>query len=218
MNEFAKKLNRQKVLPLFTPFDLDFSKRIVEQCVNYGFSIIELTFRHSDALHITEQLIRWAEVERLPVSLGLGTVIDVKTAADAINAGVGFCVSPCLIPEVIRKTTENHIPILPGCFTPTEMLEAYKMGASVLKIFPGQLLSPALVKSVLAPLPFLPLMPSGGVALDASNIRAWFEAGCTAVSMGSGLIGEQALKQKDLAPIVANLQKLKQILDENFNN
>ncbi|MCS7018555.1 MAG: bifunctional 4-hydroxy-2-oxoglutarate aldolase/2-dehydro-3-deoxy-phosphogluconate aldolase [Cytophagales bacterium] len=218
MNEFVKKLHQQKVLPLFTPEDVDFAKKIIEQCAIFELSIIELTLRHPKALHITEQLIHWANTENLPVMIGAGTVIDEQTATEAINAGVGFCVSPCIVPAVIHKVIEHHIPILPGCFTPTEMLQAYQMGASVLKIFPAQQFSPAIVKSVLAPLPFLPLMPSGGVTLEAANIGAWLHAGCIAVSMGSALIGEQALKNKQIAPIIANLQKLKDILHENFNH
>lgn len=214
MNEFVKKLKQQKVLPLFTPNDAEFAKKVIEICIKNDIYLVELTLRHPSALQVAEVLAHWIASEQLPVELGAGTVIDAQTASRLINAGIKFCVSPCIIAEVMQEALRNHLPVIPGCFTPTEMWQAYQMGASALKVFPAQLVEPATIKALLAPMPFLPLMPSGGVALQASDIQAWINAGCIAVCMGSALISEQALKHKNITSIAENLTTLKQILYE----
>ena len=130
------------------------------------------------------------------VLFGAGSVLDPETARAAILAGAGFIVAPTLSLDVIRLGNRYGIPVLPGCFTPTEALAAWEAGASMIKLFPAGVGGPALVKAMLAPLPQLEIVPVGGV--DLENAAAYIGAGATAVGLGSSLVNERLLASGDL--------------------
>jgi 2-dehydro-3-deoxyphosphogluconate aldolase / (4S)-4-hydroxy-2-oxoglutarate aldolase len=119
--------------------------------------------------------------------IGAGTVLDDTTARSVLDAGAKFVVSPTLEPDVIRVCRERNVPCIPGAFTPTEMLTAWRAGAALVKLFPAAAVGPGFVRDVLAPLPFLRIVPSGGVTLE--RVGDWIRAGCAAVSLGSALFG-----------------------------
>lgn len=130
------------------------------------------------------------------VLFGAGSVLDPETARAAILAGAGFIVAPTLNLDVIHLGNRYSIPVLPGCFTPSEALAAWEAGASMIKLFPAGVGGPAFVKALLAPLPQLELVPVGGV--DLENARAYMAAGATAVGIGSSLVSEALLDAGDL--------------------
>src|SRR5262249_56957140 len=113
--------------------------------------------------------------------LGAGTVTDAATARAVIDAGASFVVSPVFRPEVIAACHEQDVPMMPGCFSPTEILTACECGADIVKLFPATALGPQFVKDVRAPLPQVKLMPTGGVSLD--NAGDWIRAGAVAVGI-----------------------------------
>src|SRR5947209_6579595 len=117
--------------------------------------------------------------------IGAGTVLDESAARHVIDAGARFVVSPALNPAVIRACRDREVPCMPGAFTPTEILEAWRAGAPVVKLFPASAVGPGYIRDLLAPLPFLRLVPSGGVTLE--NAGDWIRAGAAAVSVGSAL-------------------------------
>lgn len=117
--------------------------------------------------------------------IGAGSVLDANAAKEAIDAGARFVVSPVLNPEVVRVCRERHVPVMPGAFTPTEILRAWDAGASMVKLFPSSVLGPGFIRDVLAPMPWLRLMPTGGVSLD--NAAEWIRAGAAAVGVGNSL-------------------------------
>jgi len=117
--------------------------------------------------------------------IGAGTVLDESAARYVIDAGARFVVSPTLDLSVIRACRDRAVPCMPGAFTPTELLEAWRAGAPVVKLFPASAVGPGYIRDVLAPLPFLRLVPSGGVSLE--NVGDWIRAGAAAVSVGSAL-------------------------------
>src|SRR5216110_164256 len=117
--------------------------------------------------------------------IGAGTVLDESAAREVIDAGARFVVSPTLTPAVIRVCRDRDIPCMPGAFTPTEIVEAWRAGAPLVKLFPAAV-GPDYVRDLLAPLPFLRLVPSGGVSLE--NAGDWIRAGAAAVSVGSALL------------------------------
>jgi len=119
--------------------------------------------------------------------VGAGTVLDDTTARSVLDAGAKFVVSPTLEPDVIRVCRERNVPCIPGAFTPTEILAAWRAGAALVKLFPAAAVGPGFVRDVLAPLPFLRIVPSGGVTLD--SVGDWIRAGAAAVSLGSALLG-----------------------------
>ncbi len=118
--------------------------------------------------------------------VGAGTVLDAAAARSVLDAGARFVVSPTLEPDVIRLCRDHNVPCIPGAFTPTEILQAWRAGAALVKLFPAAAVGPGFVRDVLAPLPFLRIVPSGGVTLD--SVGDWIRAGAAAVSLGSALL------------------------------
>ncbi len=135
------------------------------------------------------------------VLIGAGTVCDASTAAEVIDAGAQFVVAPVFDPDTIRACHERDVPIMPGCFTPTEMLSASRLGADIIKVFPAGKLGPGFLKDVLAPLPQLKLMPTGGVTPE--NAGEWIRAGAVAVAIGSALVDAKAAAAGDYGRIEA---------------
>jgi 2-dehydro-3-deoxyphosphogluconate aldolase/(4S)-4-hydroxy-2-oxoglutarate aldolase len=118
--------------------------------------------------------------------VGAGTVLDEKAARDVIAAGAQFVVGPTLDRGVVRYCRDQGVACLPGAFSPTELLEAWRAGATLVKLFPASALGPRYLRELLAPLPFLRVVPSGGVSLE--NTADWIRAGAAAVSVGSTLV------------------------------
>jgi len=149
-----------------------------------GVDIIEITLTTPGALEAIADL---ASDERLKgCMIGAGTVLDVKAARDVIARGARFVVSPTFDRFVVRYCRDHHVPCVPGAFTPTELLAAWHAGATAVKLFPASTLGPRYLPEVLAPLPFLRIVPSGGVSLE--NAGDWIRAGAAAVSVGSALV------------------------------
>ncbi len=124
------------------------------------------------------------------VIIGAGTVLDAVTARLAIMAGAEFIVSPSFNRETAEICNLYQVPYLPGCMTITEMQTALKSGVDIVKLFPGSTYGPSIISAFQAPLPYLNIMPTGGVSLD--NMASWFEAGVTAVGVGGNLLAPAA--------------------------
>src|SRR2546422_7890792 len=136
-------------------------------------------------------------------------VTGVQTCAlpiSVIDAGARFVVSPALDPSVIRACRERDVRCMPGAFTPTELLEAWRAGAPLIKLFPASAVGPGYIRDVLAPLPFLRLVPSGGVSLE--NAGEWIRAGAAAVSVGSALVSAALLTDGATAELTARARAL----------
>lgn len=129
------------------------------------------------------------------VLVGVGTVLDPETARAAILAGAEFVVSPVTRPEIIHVANRYAKPVVCGAYTPTEAITAQENGADFIKIFPADQLGPQYIKNLLAPLPQLQIIPTGGVNLQ--TIESFVKAGCVAVGVGSALVSKDILKNKD---------------------
>jgi 2-dehydro-3-deoxyphosphogluconate aldolase/(4S)-4-hydroxy-2-oxoglutarate aldolase len=129
-------------------------------------------------------------------------VLDAATAHQVIDAGARFVVAPVFDPETVRACNERDVPVMPGCYTPTEMLQAWRAGADLIKVFPATTLGPGYLKDVAAPLPQLKLMPTGGVTPE--NVGTWIKAGAVAVGIGSALVDNKAVAAGDFAKIEAS--------------
>jgi 2-dehydro-3-deoxyphosphogluconate aldolase/(4S)-4-hydroxy-2-oxoglutarate aldolase len=134
--------------------------------------------------------------------IGVGTVIDAATARDAISAGAQFVVSPVFDEQIVATTRRYGKIMIPGAFTPTEILRAWTAGADVVKVFPSTMLGPGYFKDILAPLPQLRLTPTGGV--DLKNAADWIKAGAVFLGAGSSLVTKDALAKNDWASVTAN--------------
>jgi 2-dehydro-3-deoxyphosphogluconate aldolase / (4S)-4-hydroxy-2-oxoglutarate aldolase len=147
-----------------------------------GVRALEITLTTPGAVAGIAELAR----DEDEMIVGAGTVLDAAAARSVMDAGARFVVSPVLEPEVIRVCRDRNVPCIPGAFTPTEILHAWRAGASLVKLFPAAPVGPGFVRDVLAPLPFLRIVPSGGVTLD--SVGEWIRAGVAAVSLGSALL------------------------------
>jgi 2-dehydro-3-deoxyphosphogluconate aldolase/(4S)-4-hydroxy-2-oxoglutarate aldolase len=144
------------------------------------------------------------------VLVGAGSVLDAATAEAAIAAGARYVVSPVFKPEVVVAAHANDAAAMPGCFTPTEILAATEAGADIVKVFPAGVLGLPFFKGVLAPMPHLRLMPTGGVTLQ--NAGDWIRAGAVAVGVGSELVDKAAVAAGDWATLSRNAEILRETL------
>jgi 2-dehydro-3-deoxyphosphogluconate aldolase/(4S)-4-hydroxy-2-oxoglutarate aldolase len=159
-----------------------------------GIDIIEVTFTVPRALDVLAA-VKLDLGDR--VLLGAGTVLDPETARAALLAGAEFIVSPSLNPEVIRLCHRYDKVVMPGAFTPTEILSAWEAGADVVKVFPCDSVGPAYLKALRGPFPQIRLMPTGGVTLE--TLPAFIKAGACAVGVGGSLVEQQAIRDGNFA-------------------
>ena len=136
---------------------------------------------------------------------GAGSVLDPETARAAILAGADFIVAPTLNVEMIALCNRYSIPVMPGCYTPTEALTAWEAGADMIKLFPASFGGAALVKAILAPLPHLEIVPVGGVNLDTA--ADFIRKGAAALGVGSSLVNQKLLDSGDLDELTRDGQK-----------
>ena len=167
-----------------------------------GVRAMEVTMTTPGALKaIAEIAAKYAD----RMLIGVGSIIDAETCRTAILAGAEFVVTPVTKPDVIRIANRYGKPIASGAFTPTEALLAHESGADFVKIFPAEFNGPAYIKSLLAPLPMLQIMPTGGVTPE--NVGDFLRAGSVALGAGSTLVQKDALKKKDWAAVAARAKE-----------
>ena len=188
--------------------DADEAVKTVDAVIAGGVTGIELTFTVPHADKALDELSE-KYGDREDVLIGAGTVLDPATARLAIIAGAKFIVSPSFIADVAQICNLYSIPYTPGCFTPTEIQTALEAGVDLVKVFPGSVAGPAMVKALHGPFPQLAIMPTGGVSLD--NLETWFDAGVTLVGAGSNLTA--AAKTGDYAGVTATAKKYRAKLD-----
>ena len=178
-------------------------RAVVDALADGGVRAIEVTMTVPDAVALIARL-----APALPddILLGAGTVTDAATARAVIDAGARFVVSPVFRRDVVSACHDRGVAAAPGCFTPTEILDAHEAGADIVKVFPATALGPQFIKDVRAPLPQLRLMPTGGVTLD--NAGEWIRAGAAAVGVGSALVETRAIDEGRLDVIAANARRI----------
>jgi 2-dehydro-3-deoxyphosphogluconate aldolase/(4S)-4-hydroxy-2-oxoglutarate aldolase len=176
---------------------------VVDAIAEGGVRAIEVTMTVPGAVGLIASL-----APRMPAGflLGAGTVVDPETARQVIDAGAQFIVSPIFRRSLIAACHERHVPVTPGCFTPTEILEAWDAGADIVKVFPATALGPGYIKDVRAPLPQVKLMPTGGVTVE--NAGEWIKAGAVAVGVGSALLHTKAIDAGDYGVLRAKAEQI----------
>ena len=178
-------------------------RRVVDAIADGGVRAIEVTMTVPGAVELIATLARSLPAEIL---LGAGTVTDAATARAVIDSGARYVVSPVFRREVIAACHERDVAVAPGCFTPTEILDAHDAGADVVKVFPATALGPQFIKDVRAPLPQVRLMPTGGVSLD--NAGDWIRAGAVAVGVGSALLDTKAIEEGRFDVLTGNARRI----------
>ncbi len=170
---------------------LDFAA-VCESLLEGGVRAVEMTLTTPDALK---------SLRSLPhhlfglVAVGMGTVLTEDQAKEASDAGAQFIVTPVFNPDVVAFCLEADLPLVCGSYTPTECEAAHSAGADFIKLFPADGLGPSYVKSILAPLHHLKIIPTGGVTLE--NCRAFMDSGCVAIGVGGALLSADLVSKAD---------------------
>jgi Entner-Doudoroff aldolase len=182
--------------------DADTAALAMEAAIAGGFSIVEFTLTIPKAFDLICDFSK-----RPGITVGAGTVLSPDDAEAAVAAGAAFLVSPVYDPEVVDAASRLGRPVMPGIHTPTEALAAYRRGAQLQKVFPAPAGGPVWIRSTLAPLPFLRLVPTNGV--DEHNVRDFFAAGAWAVGFTTALFEPAALAAKDRGRITERARLLR---------
>ena len=175
--------------------DLGHANPLIEALLLGGVRAIEFTLTNPDAPAVIEKARRSiAAFDQQTAAIGIGSVRNEDQAKRCIEAGAQFLVSPITAEPIIRQAQQQGVACLPGAFTPTEIALGWELGADVIKVFPARGLGPAFIRDVLAPMPFLKLMPTGGV--DLTNMQAYFDAGAVAVGVGGSFLDETWIQEQ----------------------
>jgi 2-dehydro-3-deoxyphosphogluconate aldolase/(4S)-4-hydroxy-2-oxoglutarate aldolase len=177
--------------------------KVAEALKEGGITTIEFTMSSPGVLDMIREATAHFGDE---VLMGAGTVLDPETARAAILAGAEFIVTPTLNLDTIELCRRYGKSIVPGALTPTEILTAWEAGADMVKLFPASTVGPGYLKAVLAPLPQLRLVPTGGVSAD--NAAEYLRAGATALGIGGKLVDKTAVARGDWPAITAEAQRL----------
>jgi 2-dehydro-3-deoxyphosphogluconate aldolase/(4S)-4-hydroxy-2-oxoglutarate aldolase len=195
----------QKVLdfplvPVFYHANPQVALGVFEACYAGGIRAFEFTNRGANALE-TFKVLKQQLPHFLDYIIGAGTILKDSDAEAFIEAGASFIVSPCFIETVSDVCYQNKIPYMPGCMTVKEVFYATEAGCEVIKVFPGEVLGTAFVKAVKAVLPQVKLMITGGVSANRESITSWFQAGASAVGLGSQLFKPELLEKENYKAI-----------------
>ncbi|HAF79548.1 MAG TPA: bifunctional 4-hydroxy-2-oxoglutarate aldolase/2-dehydro-3-deoxy-phosphogluconate aldolase [Brevundimonas sp.] len=203
-----KALQTQGVCPVFYHPDPEVSLNVIRACARGGAPVVEFTNRGDFACDLFGEINRELIKTDPWVVLGIGSVVDSGTAALYLNRGARFVVSPCLVPDVAKVCNRRMVAYFPGCGSMTDIGEAHELGCDIVKLFPGSSVGgPDFVKAVKGPMPWVKIMPTGGVDPDEASIAKWFGAGIVAAGMGSKLVTDAAVKAGDWAAIESSVRE-----------
>lgn len=177
------KIQKCGIVAVVRAENADTARRITDACIAGGVAAIELTFTVPRADKVIETLA--ANYGPEEIILGAGTVMDAATARIAMLCGAQYIVSPYFDAETVKICNRYRIAAMPGVMTVREAVLAMEAGADILKIFPGELFGPSIIKAIKGPIPYAKMMPTGGV--DVENAADWIKAGAVAVGAGSSL-------------------------------
>jgi 2-dehydro-3-deoxyphosphogluconate aldolase/(4S)-4-hydroxy-2-oxoglutarate aldolase len=206
-------LEKAPIVSIFRNVDSEDLLQVAHCFQASGLSTMEVTLNSKNATQDISRLVNeFGEV----LNIGAGTVCDLNDAKKALDAGAQFIVTPVLDKEVIQFCVKENIPVFPGAFTPTEIYTAWKLGASMVKVFSAGALGPAYIKDVLAPLNTIKLMPTGGISQE--NLVSYFQYGASAVGVGSAVVPKYFLHNKDWKGLTTHLQLFLKAYQDFINN
>ena len=192
MDALVAALSAAKIVAIVRLENYDRAVEVAQALYAGGITAIEYTLTGSGAFAAIEK-VRTTMGERMLI--GVGTALSEADAQGAIAAGSQFIVTPAVRPTVIAAGLRAGIPTACGAMTPTEALTAHEAGAAFIKIFPARSLGPGYIKDLLAPLPFLRVMPTGGIGAD--NLKSYLDAGAVGVGIGGSLVPAKAVQHGD---------------------
>ncbi len=183
---------------MFYNADIEVSKQVVKACYEGGIRVFEFTNRGDFAHEVFAELQKWIDKECPEMILGVGSIVDAPTASLYIQLGANFVVGPLLNPDIFKVCNRRQIAYSPGCATTSEIGLAQELGAEIVKVFPGGNVGGAsFVKNIKGPMPWSRIMVTGGVAPSKESLTEWFQAGVTAVGIGSKLFPKDVIKNRN---------------------
>jgi 2-dehydro-3-deoxyphosphogluconate aldolase / (4S)-4-hydroxy-2-oxoglutarate aldolase len=215
--QIANEMKRLGLVPLFTCEDIGLGADVIEAAYRGGIRVFEFTNRRKNSFEVFSAMVK--QFGKYPdLMLGIGTVMDGNTTKKFIDAGAHFIISPILKLEMADVCRQHNIAWLPGCATLTEIVTAKENGAAVIKVFPGSVLGPGFVSSIMPVVPDLQLMITGGVEPKRENLSSWFKAGAMCVGMGSQLFTKDILEAKDWKLLEQRMTESLQMIAEIRSN
>ena len=208
-------INENKVVPVFYNSDVDISINVMKSLHNGGIKILEFTNRGDFALEVFNELEKYCQKNLPDMILGAGSISDETMANMYISSGSNFIVGPLTNKNVAIACNRKKVPYMPGCLTPTEISEAEELGCDVVKVFPADSVGgPNFIKSVLAPMPWSWIMPTGGVDMEEEGLKKWLSSGVFSVGMGSNLFTKEIIQDKDWALLESQCKKLVETINK----
>ena len=202
MSNAVELILRKRIVAILRLDDLTHAVELSRALLAGGIVAQEFTMTNPQALDAVAKVRASSDdFENGNAVVGVGSVRSLAEADAAIAAGAQFLVTPTLRLDVIQCAVAHGVPIIPGAFTPTEIATAWDAGAAVVKVFPARQLGPEFIKDVLAPMPYLKLMPTGGVNLN--NMQQYFRNGAVVVGIGNQLLDLQAVNEGNWKRITA---------------
>ncbi|MFH0920576.1 MAG: bifunctional 4-hydroxy-2-oxoglutarate aldolase/2-dehydro-3-deoxy-phosphogluconate aldolase [Fibrobacterota bacterium] len=203
------------LVPVFYNPDLEIAKNVALAVSRGGCKLLEFVNRGDHGFEVFSQLEKILAKEDPSMILGVGSIVDPYTAALFMNCGANFVVGPSLNPEVAKLCNRRMVSYSPGCGSATEISSAQELGVEICKVFPGESVGgPKFVSSVMGPMPWTRIMPTGGVKPTQESVSAWINAGVAAMGMGSELVTKEMLAKKDWKAIEDNVRNTMNIIKE----
>ncbi len=204
---------QQGMLPLYFNKDVNISIALLKALYSAGIRTVEYTNRGEAALANFKAMRKVCDEELKDMYLGIGTIKNGEMAQVFIDAGCDYIICPGLVPGVAKTADAAGMLWVPGCMTPSEIIEAETLGAKMIKLFPGNIIGMAFMQAVKELFPDLLFMPTGGVDVTKENIEGWFKAGVCAVGMGSKLVTKSIMENKQYDELIAATKDVMAIID-----
>lgn len=201
-SDFLKALETYRIVAAFRKVPPHKIAPTVHALYDGGIRLLEITFDQSSATCIqdtTESIEIAADLGLPGLMVGAGTVLTAEQAEAAYRAGAGYILAPNTNAQVMQVANAHQMASLPGAFTPSEIVEAYSMGAACVKVFPADNVGPAYIKAVRSPISHIPMLAMGGV--NAENLKAYLAAGVTGVGVGSNIVNLEKINAGDFESI-----------------
>jgi 2-dehydro-3-deoxyphosphogluconate aldolase/(4S)-4-hydroxy-2-oxoglutarate aldolase len=202
----------QGVLPLYYNDDETVTIETLRALYRAGIRAVEYTSRGTAALGNFTKMLEIRNAEMPEMLLGIGTIKNIKQAEEYFQAGADFFISPGFVAEVAEFLIPKDVLYSPGCMTPTEIIAAEAAGVTFIKLFPGNALGAGFMSAIRDVFPNLKFMPTGGVDTTKESIESWFNAGVSAVGMGSKLVSKELMLANDFATIENETKKVLDII------
>jgi 2-dehydro-3-deoxyphosphogluconate aldolase / (4S)-4-hydroxy-2-oxoglutarate aldolase len=195
-----------RIVPLFTHDNPKDAQEVLEAAYDGGIRVFEFTNRRENSFEVFKHLLSVSK-KYSDLMLGIGTILDGPMTKKFIDAGADFIISPIMKLEMAKVCRDHDISWIPGCATLTEIVTAKDNDAEIIKLFPGSVLGPGFVSSIMPVVPGLQLMITGGVEPNEKSISSWFKAGATCLGMGSQLFTKEILEQKNWVLLKQRIQE-----------